>query len=128
MDKFPATMQTLYREVDVMKRCLAEGYATVAFGSGPWVDQPPNSGIMKSQRLVRVAVLRHPDGSIIAREIWKADDGVTKVHAPAQEVTHNESSLSELLRTWKVRITDPVPLAEVIAKVEQLERLEAAQE
>lgn len=120
MTRFPATMQALYHEVETMKRCLTEGYTTVAFGSGPWIDQPPGS-LMRAQRLVRVAILRHTSGSILAREVWKGDDGVTNVHAPAQEQEYREDTLGELLRTWNVTISDPIPLADAIAEVERLE-------
>jgi len=120
MKRFPETLQGLYGEVNVMKRCLAEGYTTVAFGSGPWIEQPAGA-IVRSQRLVRVAVLRHPDGHIFTREVWKMDDSMTNVHAPAQEKRYGEADLGKVVHDWKVSLSPDFPIAEAIAEVERLE-------
>lgn len=106
---------------EAVKRHYAEGFHTIAYGKGPWIEgKQGEHGMAFESRIAGELIMRHPDGRAITldarkqREIHSMETGPRLIE---EKVFENEDALQAHIAEWQINPGEPEPLAELVEQL-----------
>lgn len=94
----PLSILGMYGNRKVFQQKFNEGYAQIAFGTGPWVEG--------NQRIVGLFAFYHPDGKIATYESPKVDVAGSSVRGQPYEASYTSDSFDQHIKTFQIRICE----------------------